>query len=185
MYIDIFIVVVLAWALFTGWRNGFLKEVVSSVGILFGLLIAAVFYSTLGEYLAVSGSGSNMMTSIVAFFILWIMVPIVLGVVATVLTRALKGMRLGLPNSLLGAAVSLLKFFVLLACAMTVMKGLGILDESKTEKSLLAQPIMSLADLALDKGVDKVKQTTSPDVPTCSVRHVVPGDTTWVDVSKK
>jgi len=185
MYIDIFILIVFIWAIYTGWRNGFLKEVVSAVGFLVGLLIAAVFYSTLGEYLTVSGSESNMMTSIVAFFILWVMVPIVLGFAATVLTRALKGMRLGFPNSILGALVSLAKFFVLLACVMTVMKGISILDESKLENSRLARPILNVADFALDRGLDEVKDRTSPIAPSDSLPAAVPGDTTWIDVSKK
>ena len=39
--IDIFIIVVLLWALFSGWRSGFVKEVTSLIGALVGLLIAA------------------------------------------------------------------------------------------------------------------------------------------------
>ena len=104
--LDIFIIVVLLWALFSGWRAGFIKEVASMVGALVGLLVAATCYSSFGEYLAVNGSETNMVTSVIAFFLLWIFVPIVLGYVANVLTKSLKGMKLGMPNSILGALVS-------------------------------------------------------------------------------
>ena len=50
--VDIFIIVVLVWALFSGWRAGFLKEVTSGIGVLVGLLVAATCYSTFGKYLA-------------------------------------------------------------------------------------------------------------------------------------
>ena len=53
MFIDLFIVILFVWALFSGWRNGFLKEVVSAGGFIVGLLVAALFYQTL-----VSSSGS-------------------------------------------------------------------------------------------------------------------------------
>ena len=43
MFIDIFIIVLTVWALVSGWRNGFLKELVSSLGFLAGLLVAALF----------------------------------------------------------------------------------------------------------------------------------------------
>ena len=66
--IDIFIIVVLLWALFSGWRSGFVKEVTSLIGALVGLLIAATCYSAFGEYLAVNGSETNMVTSVIAFF---------------------------------------------------------------------------------------------------------------------
>ncbi|MBR4936637.1 MAG: CvpA family protein, partial [Bacteroidaceae bacterium] len=104
--IDLFLIVLLLWSLFSGWRNGFIKEVVSTVGFLVGLFVAATCYTTLGEYLAVNGSETNQVTSIIAFFILWIIVPIALGFAANVLTRAIKGMQLGIPNSLLGAVIS-------------------------------------------------------------------------------
>ena len=65
--------------------------------------MAATCYRTLGEYLTVDGSETNMFTSILAFFLLWVIVPIALGMAANLLTAAIKGMCLGLPNSLLGA----------------------------------------------------------------------------------
>ena len=137
MYIDLFIVVVLLWSAWTGWHNGFLKEIISSVGFFAGLLVAALCYSTLGKYLAVDGSESNMLTSVVAFFILWIMVPMLLGLGATLLTKALKGMKLGLPNSLLGAAVAVLKYGVLMCVVFSVMDALGIMDERRARSSRL------------------------------------------------
>ena len=113
MYIDLFIAILLVWALISGWRNGFLKEIVSTIGIMSGLLIAALLYMLMGDnLLAVTGSATNMFLSIAAFFILWIILPIVLSFVAGQLTRMLKGMQLGLPNSLLGMLFSTTKFEV-------------------------------------------------------------------------
>ena len=76
--IDLFILVLMIWAAFNGWRNGFIKEVVSSVGFLAGLLIAATCYITFVDYLAVTGTESNMFTSVVSFFLLCFVVSIVL-----------------------------------------------------------------------------------------------------------
>ena len=57
--IDIFILVVVLWAIFNGWKTGVIKEVTSTIGTLLGLLIAATCYSAFGEYLAVNGSETN------------------------------------------------------------------------------------------------------------------------------
>ena len=76
--IDIFILILLLSAAFSGWRSGFLKEVVSTVGFLVGLFVEATRYKTFGQYLAVNGSEANMLTSIIAFLLLWVIVPIVL-----------------------------------------------------------------------------------------------------------
>lgn len=175
MYIDLFITVIFVWAAYSGWRNGFVKEIISAIGLLAGLLVAATFYETLGEYLAVDGSQVNMLTSILAFFILWVIVPIVLGLVANMLTKALKGMKLGLPNSLLGLAASVVKCTVLLSCVFNMMSVLHILDESKKEGSHFYAPVEGALTVLFDKAVT----TLSDDASGSSA------DTVWVDVSRE
>lgn len=145
--IDIFIIVLLVWAGYSGWRAGFLKEVISTVGFLIGLLVATACYSAFGKYLAVDGSDTNVVTSVIAFLLLWVIVPIFLGLVANILTRALKGMQLGIPNSILGALVSLIKYFVLLSCVLNVMDGLHILNKDQTEGSYLYAPVTGALQL--------------------------------------
>ena len=174
--IDLFILVLMIWAAFNGWRNGFIKEVVSSVGFLAGLLIAATCYSTFGEYLAVTGTESNMFTSVVAFFLLWIVVPIVLGLVANILTKALKGMQLGLPNSILGALVSLVKYVVLISCVLNVMQALHILNEEKTEDSNLYAPVTGVLQWLWEN-----HGTLMPADEADTLKN----DTVWVDMTNR
>lgn len=171
--IDIFIVIVLLWAAWSGWRAGFLKELASMVGFLVGLLVAATCYSTLGQYLAVNGSETNMVTSIVAFLLLWIATPIVLGLVATLLTKALKGMKLGLPNSLLGMGLGLLKFSLLLSCIFNAMDALHILDNEKKEQSVLYAPLAG----ALQAFWENNEQATPAN------ESYEQSDTTWVEIN--
>lgn len=139
--LDIFLLIVIAWAVFSGWRNGALREIVSSLGFLVGLFIAATAYDTLGAYLAVDGSKGNVITSVIAFLILWIVVPIALGAAATMLTKALEKIYLGWLNSLVGAFVSLVKYVFLLGCILYVLSGLGILNEQRTKESFLCAVI--------------------------------------------
>lgn len=174
--IDIFICVLLLWAAFSGWRAGFIKEVVSTVGFLVGLLIAATCYSAFSEFLAVKGTETNMLTSVIAFFLLWIIVPILLGLVANLLTKALKGMQLGIPNSILGATVSVLKYVVLLSCVLNVMQALHIMNDEKTADSHLFKPVAGALQMFF--AADSFKTAPADSVEAQP-------DTIWVDVSKK
>lgn len=173
--IDIFIVVVILWAIYNGWRAGLLKEVISTVGFLVGLLVAATCYSTFGEYLTVEGTETNMVTSIIAFLLLWIAVPIMLGLIANLLTRALKGMHLGLPNSLLGALVSLAKYTILLSCVLNVMVGLHIMDTEKAGDSHLFGPTCDVLKFCF-------KQTGEI---LSSHADQAAEDTVWIDMTGK
>lgn len=173
--LDIFIAIVTLWALFNGWRTGFIKEITSSIGLLVGLLVAATCYSAFGQYLTVSGTESNMVTSVIAFFLLWIIVPIVLGFVANVLTKSLKGLQLGTPNSILGAVVSLLKYLLLLSCVLNVMQSLHILNSDKAESSKLLGPVTGALQLFFNHD-EAPADTTADSTKT---------DTVWVDMSHK
>ena len=179
--VDIFIIVVLVWALFSGWRAGLLKEVTSGIGVLVGLLVAATCYSTFGKYLAVNGTETNMVTSIIAFLLLWIIVPIALGFVANVLTKSLKGMNLGMPNSMLGALVSLIKYVVVLSCVFNVMQGLGILNAEKAKDSKLLNPVTMALGMFFDNDKDC---EYAPDANTDSVNAAKP-DSVWVNLDHK
>ena len=176
--LDIFILIVLAWSLYSGWRAGLVREISSAVGYLVGLLVAATCYSSFGRYLSVSGSETNIVTSLIAFALLWILVPIALGFVANLLTRTLRGLHLGWLNSLLGAAVSLLKFSILLSCLLSAMSALGILNEQRTASSQLYAPFKSILSAAVDQVVTKSASGTKSDTSSDEERS----DTTWVEV---
>lgn len=140
-FIDFAILLLVIWALYKGWQQGFLKEVFSMVGFVVGLFVAATVYSSFGEYLSPRLGTSLSFAKILAFVALWIIVPIVLGLVANLMTKALKGMKIGLPNSILGAALSLVKYLVLMSCVFNAMSFLGIVSQAKAEESFFYEPV--------------------------------------------
>ena len=172
--LDLFILLVIAWSLFSGWRAGLVREISSTVGYLVGLFIAATCYASFGSYLSVSGSRSAMFTSLIAFALLWILVPVVLGFVANLLTRTLRGLHLGWLNSTLGAAVSLVKFSILLGCLLSAMSALGILNEERTASSRLYAPFRSVFSAAVDQVIPHANSTAPADTTDT--------DTTWIEV---
>lgn len=151
MYLDIFICVIIGFALVRGYLNGFIKEVASAVGLLLGLLVALTCYEQFGEYLKVDGTEVNMFTSIVAFLLLWIVVPIVFGFLAYLLTKAIDHSSLSFVNRLFGGLVSVVKFVVLLSCVLNVMAELRILNEERVEGSSLAVHVQSITQFAIEK----------------------------------
>ena len=163
MYIDIFIGIVLLWAIINGWRHGFLREIVSAGGWIAGIVLAALCYKFLMPFLSVNGSKLNIGTSIVAFLILCVIIPIVLGQVAMILTKTLKMLHLGWANSLAGAAVSVLKFGLLLSFAFNVMSlpQINLLPEEKTVSSKLFEPTVSILSVAKDFISDEVAEKQS------------------------
>lgn len=140
-FIDFIILLLAIWAVYRGWRAGFLKEIISMIGFFVGLFLAAALYSNFGEYLAPKIGASPGVSDVIAFILIWVVVPILLGMVANILTKTLKGMKLGLPNSILGAALSTMKYLVLMSCIFNVMSAIGITGPEKTKDSVLYNPV--------------------------------------------
>ncbi len=181
--LDIFLALVIVWALISGWRNGLIRELLSTAGYLVGLLVASLAYKWLGSYLAVEGSQVNMMTSIVAFLLLWVATPIVLGLVANLLTGAVKALQLGWINSTLGSVVSLIKFSILIGCILSVLSALGLLHADRTRGSVLYAPLSS-GFSAVTHTLLGSEDTPAADSSDSTHDASTAADTTWVDVRK-
>lgn len=158
MYLDIFIGIILIFALVRGLMNGFVKELASTIGFLVGLFVAATCYQTLGEYLTVDGSEVNMFTSIVAFLLLWIIVPIIFGLLATLITKALDLTALGIANRIGGGILSMVKYLVLISCVLNVMVSLNILNSERTEGSVMLEPVQFITKFAMERASDYVPE---------------------------
>ncbi len=169
MYIDIFLIILAVWAIFSGWRNGFIKELFSTLGVIVGLVIASVLYYGAPVFLSVTGSQTNMLLSIGMFIILCILLPLALGFIANRLTKAIKGLQLGLPNSLLGSGMAVIKFTLLISFALNIMSNLDILDRNSKKDSELYQPVSGILPFIKDEAQKNIPE--SVQMP----------DTIWVD----
>ena len=139
--IDIIILAVLAIGLIRGFMRGLVRQLASLVGLVAGLLIARALYEGVGDYLSVQMGTSVGLSQVIAFFLIWIAVPLVLSVVAFLLTKALQIIQLGFINRLLGAALGILKYALVLSLLLQLMayidpKSEMIPKETKSQSKL-------------------------------------------------
>ncbi len=88
----------LAWGAVSGFKRGLVKELASMAGFFLGLFIAWKIYSDVNE-------------SVIMFILIWIATPIVLGMVASIITKTLDFTIVGgFMNRLLGAVVGVVKW---------------------------------------------------------------------------
>ena len=184
MFLDIFLILILLWAVFSGWRNGFLKEGFNALGVIGGLLIALVVYGTLTKYLLVNGTETNQVLSIIAFLLLCIVLPIVGGFIVNQLTRAVRNRLVGLPNCLLGSLFSVVKFALILSVAFNTMEALRIMNPERTAKSVLYRPVCRLLPFLENKAEayyerhERENQTEGDTVYIRFDRNRLSGDST-------
>lgn len=128
---DILILVILAIGAFRGWRRGFVASLFTLGGCFVGLVVAYLLNSQLGTTLAPHIGTSLATARIIVFFLLWVVIPIGMGVAGQMITSILNFLNLGTLNRLGGAAVGLLKYFVVMACFVTFCSYAGIEKEAR------------------------------------------------------
>lgn len=107
--IELICLAILLYGAWRGWRNGLLREVISFTGFFIGLYLAYHYYGLVGF-------------GVFGFLLIWITVPLTLGVVAWMITKLLDEIIvLGTVNKLLGAAMGFLKYALLLGCLMMLV----------------------------------------------------------------
>ncbi|MBR0183465.1 MAG: CvpA family protein [Bacteroidaceae bacterium] len=95
---DIIVLALLAWGAVCGFKRGLVKELASMAGFFLGLFISWKVYSDVND-------------SVIMFILIWIATPIILGMVATVITKTLDFTIVGgLMNRLLGAVAGVVKW---------------------------------------------------------------------------
>lgn len=135
--IDIILLAIIALGVVRGFLRGLVRQLASLVGLVAGLLIARALYASVGEYLSVQIGTSVKVSQVIAFFLIWIAVPLLLSVVAFLLTKALQIIQLGFLNRLLGALLGGLKYALVLSLMLqflTFIDKEGEIIPDKTKK---------------------------------------------------
>ena len=160
------IILLVLWSVYHGWKQGFFKELVSMAGFFVGLFIAFRLYSSFGGYLMPDlSSGSvigDYLCKALAFVLMWIIVPILMGVAANVL------------NAICGSAGSMVKYLVLMSFVFNAMDFIGIMNADKKSASIFYEPVASVVQRAF-AGKEHPRPSHSHDEEKTS-------DTIWIDM---
>ena len=131
--------------------KGFIRQLASILGVIVGLLAAKALYTSLAVKLCPTVTDSMTVAQILAFVIIWIAVPLIFTLVASVLTKAMGAVSLGWLNRLLGAGLGALKYLLLVSLVVCVIQFIDtdsqLISQTKKEESLLYYPMERFAGM--------------------------------------
>jgi len=103
-------------------------------GIFVGLVIAVMLYEKFGKALANLTGTEQSTAEIIAFIAIVILLPLVLGWVASLLTKAFKVVHLNFINRLAGAVIGFVSYLFILSVAFNVYDFIQSNGGMKPEK---------------------------------------------------
>ena len=131
---DILIYIVLAIGAFIGFKQGAFKQIAHFLGVVVGLLLAATLYHQFGDFLADKTGASMGFGWFIAFVLIVIIVPIALGWIAAFFTEFFKKLKLNFLNRIIGAAVGIVCYAVILSFALNLFDFMASNAGFKTHK---------------------------------------------------
>ena len=147
LIIDWILLALLLVGAIKGWRQGFLRQLISLGAFFVGLFVAKMCYSALGEIISPHLNDNTKMANILAFIAIWIVVPVALGLLGELFSAALgKLFVLGKVNCLLGALLGAIKYGLIMGSFIWVFATTGILNKDTMESSKLCTPLKAIPE---------------------------------------
>ena len=176
---DTLILGVLVLGAVIGFCQGAFKQIANFIGVALGIILASALYQQCGDYLAQLSGANVSVGHTVAFIGIVILVPIALGWIASLLTKAASVVYLGFLNRLMGAVLGAASYMLVLSFAFNVMDFLdsqyGYKPEQLDERSELyylakhvCQPIVPDVLIVTDS-----TEVAGGATPKCGIKDVV------------
>ena len=144
--IDLIVTLVVAWAVFNGWRRGFVLQACSLAAIAAGIWFAARWGAEAGGWL---GLDPDIRTA-GGFAVVLIAVVLLVTIAGRLLRRLFRFAGFGVPDILLGIVVSLGKSLLMLSVAFAAFDSLNddleMVDRQTLRESRSYRPIIRLSE---------------------------------------
>ena len=148
-WLDLILVVPLAWFTYKGFKKGLVFELFALAGLLVGTWAAVHFSKFVAELIGIEGSGAIL----VAFFVTFIGVVVLSYFAGKFGNGVLKVMKLDMLNKILGALFGMLKCVCVLSVLLyyvTVVDFKGqIIGKEEKQQSLLYHPVEDTGNLII------------------------------------
>ena len=152
-YLDIILIIPLAYGLVQGLRKGFVKEIAGLLAILFGIYLARYWALPVSQALVeLTGWTLNLCTPL-AYAVVFIVVSLSITLLSYMLTKIIGAIMLGWLNRLLGGAFGIIKMLLLLSVILNfvaiVDQFMPVKEKPVVQNSLFYKPIEDVMGVVL------------------------------------
>lgn len=119
-WLDAVILVAILWFTFAAFQAGFIREIVTLVAIVLGIVLAGLFYDDLADDVLPFINDQETLAPIIAFGIIFLAVALAGQLLAMVLKPTVAMLQLGLFDSFAGAAFGFVKGLIIIQIFLIV-----------------------------------------------------------------
>ena len=152
-YIDIILVIPMAWLAFRGFKRGLVVELFSLLALIAGVYAALYFSDYAAKFLIENFSLNEDYVPIISFILTFIGVVVIVYFVGKLLEKLVDMVALGVLNKLAGAVFGILKAAIFLSIIIMLINSFDDewISKDKKKESVLYSPVSAIAPLLWNK----------------------------------
>jgi len=175
MYLDLIVVIFLAWGMLRGFKRGLIIELCTLMALVLGVFGAYYFGSETADYLIKEFNTDKRVSLVLAFAILFIGIVVAVYFFGKTLEQLIKLVALGLINKLAGLVFGAAKFAILLSGIIFLIEGFpltqNLVPREWKKESYLYEPVAEISYLIypklkknnwiekIEEGFDSIKES--------------------------
>lgn len=163
-YLDIIILLPIAFGLIRGFMRGFVRELTSIVGVIAGIVAAKIWAPEFAAKLMTVLEAPDWLGQTLAYVLLFAGVALLFKVVSRIVQRFLKAISLGWLDKLAGGFFGAVKWALLLSVVLNMLiipeQYVKIIKDDAKAGSKLYEPVKSVASTSWEK-----MKTYLPEIP--------------------
>ena len=144
--IDLIVCLVLILAVWNGWRQGFIVQICSLAGIVAGIWLAARFGAQVGGWMQLDAG----VAAAGGFVTVLVVVILIVAILSRLVRKVFHFAGFGILDIVLGVAVSVLKYLLVLSALFTAFNSLNedycLVGPQTIEHSKSYKPVMRLSE---------------------------------------
>lgn len=158
-WVDIIILIILATGLIKGLTNGFVRGLFGLAALVLGVVIAAGNYERVTEILLSKLEVGPQLQAILGFLAVFVVVLILVSVVGSIISKALKLASLGWLDRLAGGILGLVMACVFTGVVLLLVVMAGFESNTGVARSTVAPTVIGVMDTVVSFAPDAVRET--------------------------
>lgn len=164
-YLDVILLIPIAYAGFRGFKNGLVKEVLGIAGLIIAILLGFNLITPASEFITTNWGLDGETVPYLAFGLVFLVTLIAMSILTFVLDKVIKLVFLSIPNRVFGSMFSTLKMALILSLGLLFLSGFNFPNKEIRDTSLAYPYVLSVAPVAYDAiafiipGVSNYKET--------------------------
>ncbi len=151
--VDFLLIIIISWGAYKGFLNGFVKELASILGIIFGIFLAKNYYFFLDKNISLLLDIEPKLISSISLILIFVLTIISFNILARISTKFLQLIALNLLNKIIGAIIGAIKSMLIICFLIFIISKINqiqTIENNEMKTSIIYNEIKKINTIIIE-----------------------------------